>query len=266
MNNQVKIIIILFLGFTIVYLFPFNSVHAAKVESGVTINAPSTTETEKICDDTLDNDNDGKIDAADQDCAAPPASATCGLQIMSGTPINYGELNAGQVSVEQKVTIKNVGTATAQIMVKAGDWIGGTSANPIKMIGPEITRVAVSPNMEFGNKFPLHTSEATALSDLGPGQEVDSFWSLYADPKLSGSPHQEVNIDLICADVPTDLKNALTKGHIGLTRGDEFLQEAETNGDNNDNNTSAKNPNTPGPIPIPYPDTNNNTKAKITTD
>jgi hypothetical protein len=267
MNHQVKITIILYLGFSIVCLLPLTTVHATKLESGVMINATSEMDTQEICDDAIDKDNDGKVDADDQDCAVPTSPAgTCELEIESGVPINYGKLNTGQVSEEQKVTIKNVGTANAQIMVKAGDWIGGTSANPIKMIGPEITRVAVSPDMEFGNKFPLHISDATALSDLGPGQEVDSFWSLYADPKLRGSPHQEVSIDLICADVPTDLKNALTKGHIGFTIGDEFLQEAKTNGDNNENNTSAKNPNTPNPIPIPYPDTNNTTKAQITTD
>ena len=266
MKNQGHLIIFLFLGFaSLVYVFPYTFVDAVKVESDATINASSTTETENICDDGKDNDDNGKIDADEQDCVAE-ATGTCELEIISGVPINYGQLNAGQVSDEQKVTIKNVGTATAQIIVKAGDWIGGTSANPIKMIGPEITRVAVSPDVEFGNKFPLHTSEATALSDLGPGQERDSFWSLYADPKLSGSPHQEVTIDLICADIPTDLKNALTKGQIELTRDGEFLQEGEGKADNNDNNTIAKTPNPAGPIPIPYPDTNNTTKAQITTD
>src|SRR5437867_4193573 len=160
-KNQVYFAILLILGFSfLVYLFPFNSVHAAKVESGVTINAPSTTETEKICNDGIDNDNDGKIDANDQDCAAPAATATCGLQIMSGSPINYGQLNVGQVSVEQKVTLRNAGTAPAKVMVKAGDWIGGTSATPIKLYGPEITRVAFTPGMECATKFPLHSSEA----------------------------------------------------------------------------------------------------------
>ena len=115
MKNQVEIIIFLFFGFAfLVYLFPFIFVEGAKLESGVTIKAPSTTETEKICDDTIDNDNDGKIDANDEDCAAAPAgptAGTCGLQIESGVPINYGQLNPGQDSAEQKVAIKNVGIA-----------------------------------------------------------------------------------------------------------------------------------------------------------
>jgi hypothetical protein len=170
-KNQVCFALLVILGFSfLVCLFPFNSVHAAKIQSGVTINAPSTNET------------------------AP--AGTCGLQIMSGAPINYGQLNVGQVSNEQKVTIKNVGTATAKVMVKASAWIGGTPPNDT--YNAEITRVAVTPGKEFGNKFPLHASEATALGDLGPGQQGDSFWSVYADAHLNGSPHQEVTLDLMC--------------------------------------------------------------------
>jgi hypothetical protein len=200
MKNQVERIIILFFGLaTLVYLFPFAFVEAAKLESGVTITAPSTTETEKICDDTIDNDNDGKIDAADEDCAAAPAGptpGTCGLQIVSGVPINYGQLTVGQVSNEQKVTIKNVGTAPAIVMVKGSAWTGGTPPNDT--YNAEITRVAVTPGMEFPKKFAVHSSEATTLGDVGAGQEADSFWSMYADNHLSGSPHQEVTIDLTC--------------------------------------------------------------------
>ena len=173
MKNQVAFIIFVFFGFSfLMHVFPFIFVEAAKLQSGVTISAPSTNE-------------------------ISPAG-TCGLQIMTGAPINYGQLNAGQVSDEQKVTIKNLGTATAQIIVKAGDWIGGTSANPIKMSGPEVTRVAVTPGKDFGTKFALHTAEATILGDLGAGQTGESFWSVYGDNHLSGSPKQEVTIDLTC--------------------------------------------------------------------
>lgn len=171
MNNQAKITIILFFAFAfLVSLVPSNLGYAAKFQSGVTINAPSTNET------------------------AP--AGTCGLQIMTGAPINYGQLNVGQVSNEQKVTIKNVGTATAKVIVKASNWVGGIPPNDT--YNAEITRVALIPGKEFGTKFPLHSSEATALGDLGPGQEGDSFWSVFADPHLSGSPHQEVTLDLTC--------------------------------------------------------------------
>ena len=89
MKNQVELIIVLIFGFSfLMYLFPFIFVEAAKLESGVTINSPSTTETEKICNDTIDNDNDGKIDTRDEDCAGALAGPTaeCGAQIVSGVP------------------------------------------------------------------------------------------------------------------------------------------------------------------------------------
>ena len=119
MKNQVELIILLFFGFAfLVYLFPFIFVEAAKLESGVTINAPSTPETEKICDDTIDNDNDGKIDAADEDCAAAPAgptAGTCGLQICiwcsDKLRATYSQARKAPM---QKVTIKNEGTSTCK--------------------------------------------------------------------------------------------------------------------------------------------------------
>jgi hypothetical protein len=169
-KKQIQLVILLFsgLGF-LVSLIPLFA-DAAKFQSGVTINE-----------------------------AAPPQPVigTCGLEIISGVPINYGQLNIGQLSAEQKITYKNAGNATAQIMVKASDWIGGTSANPIKMGVAEITRVAETPGKDFGNKLPLRTYEIM-LGELGPGQTGQSYWSLYADNGLSGSPHQDVTLDLTC--------------------------------------------------------------------
>ena len=149
MKNKVQFIIFLFFGFAfLVYLFPFIFVQAAKLESGVTINAPATTETEKICNDTIDNDNDGKIDATDEDCAAAPAgptAGTCGLQIVSGVPINYGQLTPGQESAEKRVMIKNEGTSQklAKLMIKGGNWVSDAAPNPT-ISGPEITFVTMS--------------------------------------------------------------------------------------------------------------------------
>jgi hypothetical protein len=192
---EVYFAVLLILAFSfMMHMMVFNDVYAAKLQSGVTINPP--TSTTGTCPDA---NNDGVNDLTGLPCgSATGTGGTCGLQLVSGAPINYGQLNVGQVSVEQKVTIKNTGNAPAQVMVKAGDWISGTAANPVKLYGPEITRVAVTPGKEFGNKLPLHTTEATILGNLGAGQTGDSFWSLYADPKLSGSPSQEVTIDLTC--------------------------------------------------------------------
>ena len=202
MKNKVQFIIFLFFGFAfLVYLFPFIFVEAAKVESGVTINAPATTETEKICNDTIDNDNDGKIDTADEDCAAAPAgptAGTCGLlQIVSGVPINYGQLTPGQLSTAKQVVIKNVALASpAKIMIKGGNWIGDAAPNPT-ISGPEVTRVWINPVIK--NPLSLAGSEFGQYGLIESGQSLPVYFQFMTPVSgVSGSFHQEVTIDLIC--------------------------------------------------------------------
>ena len=51
-----------------------------------------------------------KIDAAGW------TEGRCGLQIVSGVPINYGQVTAGQASADKQVTIKNEGYSPATIL------------------------------------------------------------------------------------------------------------------------------------------------------
>ena len=204
MKNQVEIIIFLLFGFAfLVYLFPFVFVEAAKLQSGVTINAPSTTETEKICNDTIDNDNDGKIDADDQDCAAAPAgptTGTCGVQIVSGVPINYGQLTAGQISVSEKqVIIKGVisGEPTGtliRIYIKGGNWVSDEAPNPT-ISGPEVTHVTTTPNLNYYQKKSLSSNEFQIYT-IRAGVNTPVFFEVLEPANASsGSFHQEVTID-----------------------------------------------------------------------
>ena len=233
----------------LVYVVQFTFIEAAKLESGVTINPLPTTEAEKICDDGKDNDNDGKIDANDQDCAialSNPVVESCELQIVSGVPVNYGQLNVGQVSTEQKVVFKYVGNAPAKVLAKGGPWISDATGKPV--MDAERTWVAIPTTIPWvileSYEFPLYEI----------GEIVEVYFQLKLAPGVSGSLHQEVTFDPIC---PTG---------DGLTRDGEILQEGERKVDNIDNNTIAKTPNAPGPMPIPYPDTNNTTKTQIRTD
>jgi hypothetical protein len=213
MKIQVEFIIFLLFSFAfMMFLFPSVFVDAAKVQSGVTINAPSTTETEKICDDMMDNDNDGKIDADDEDCPAPAmevVGGTCGLEILSGVPINYGQLNFGQDSAEQKVTYKNVGNTSGSIMVKGESWVASQLGDPtgtlIIVLGPEATHVSNEEHRVWENKFALQSSEFP-LGQLPAGATGQSYWQLRLPPspphnvefRLLESPHQEITIDLLC--------------------------------------------------------------------
>jgi len=113
MKNKAELIITPFFALSfLIYVFPFAFVDAAKFQSGVTIKeaAPPTNETARptneICNNGIDDDGNG---ATDEDYAAAPAgptAGTCGLQIVSGVPINYGQLSIGQDSAEQKVAGK----------------------------------------------------------------------------------------------------------------------------------------------------------------
>ena len=202
MKNQVEFVLLSFFGLTIlVFLFSFDITHAAKIQSGVTIKQLSPAETEKICDDGKDNDNDGKIDVADEDCAtasASPVSGTCGLQIVSGVPINYGQLTAGQTSAEKQVMIKNEGTSTtpAKLMIKGGNWIGDSAPNPT-ISGPEVTRVAIAP-VDFNNKKSLSLA-GWELGQIAGGQSIPVYFQFLTWVNApSGSFHQDVTIDLLC--------------------------------------------------------------------
>ena len=202
MKNQVLLVIFLFFGFAfLVYLFPVIFVEAAKLESGVTINGTSIPETEN-CYDTIDNDNDGKIDTRDEDCAAALAgpTAACEVQIVSGVPINYGQLTAGQISAEKQVIIKSVesGVITGEVVriyIKGGNWVSDEAPNPT-ISGPEVTHVTNIPNNLFNyyERKSLSSNEFQRFS-ISAGVNTPVFFEVKVPVNASsGSFHQEVTI------------------------------------------------------------------------
>jgi hypothetical protein len=222
--KQILFMILLFIVLSsLVFLFPIFIAHAAQFQSGVTINPlppastspppppcnpqpciPGTSPTNPITNPTTNGTTTP---------TANPPVATCGLQILSGVPINYGQLNLGQVaglgyvrSAEQQVTYTNIGNASAHVSVKGGNWIGGTTANP-QTFPPEWTHVADKPNVDWQNKMALKSSEISlGQEQLTPGTTGQSYWQLQVptNPAISGSTdisgslHQEVTLDLIC--------------------------------------------------------------------
>ena len=168
MKHKVELIIFLLLGLTsLVYVFPFAFIDAAKLESGVTIKAPSTTMTPKVCY-TFDPD---LFIRTLEDCS-------CGLQIVSGVPINYGQLNPGQESVQKKVILKNEGTSDtiARIMVSGGDWKSDAAGNPT--IFPSMnTHVATSANLDYDNKKSL-SNQRSQLGGMSGGQSIPVYFQM----------------------------------------------------------------------------------------
>ena len=206
MKNQVEFKILILTGFVFVLsLFPFAYVDAAKFQSGVTITAPTTTP--PPAGTCADSNNDGVDDNTGAVCGSQtaPTAGTCGLQIVSGVPINYGQINPDQESAEQKVTIKNEGTSQtpAKIMIKGGDWVSDAAGNPT--IFPSMnTHVAIAPNLEWGTKKPL-SSAGWELGGMSGGQSIPVYFqmkpggaTLATLNSFTGSLHQDVTIDLLC--------------------------------------------------------------------
>jgi len=198
-KNQVEFKILILTGFVFVFsLFPFAYVDGAKFQSGVTITAPTTTPPPAgTCPDT---NGDGIPDMTGGVCTSPtgPAAGTCGLQIVSGVPINYGQLTAGQTSAEKQVTIKNEGTSgtAAKLMIKGGNWVSDAAPNPT-ISGPEVTRVAIAP-VDFNNKKSLSLA-GWELGQLAGGQSIPVYFQFLTWVNApSGSFHQDVTIDLLC--------------------------------------------------------------------
>ena len=206
MKNQVEFKILILTGFVFVFsLFPFAYVDGAKFQSGVTVTAPTTTPPPAgTCPDT---NGDGIPDMTGGVCTSPtaPTAGTCGLQIVSGVPINYGQLNLDQESAEQKVTIKNEGTSQtpAKIMIKGGDWVSDAAGSPT--IFPSMnTHVAIAPNLDWGTKKPL-SSAGWELGGMSGGQSIPVYFqmkpggaTLASLNSFTGSLHQDVTIDLLC--------------------------------------------------------------------
>jgi hypothetical protein len=192
------------IGVTILLSFvSVNFAVAAKIQSGVTINQ------------------------------VPTSIATCGLELLSGVPINYGQLTAQAGlsyvrSADQKVTYSNTGNASAQVMVKGGDWTGGSAANPQTFSGPEWTHVASDPNVDWQSKMNLKSSEIP-LGQLGPGQTGQSYWQVQipTNTGINGSIHQEVTIDLNCQEGATTNSSSLSN-NAANSLGDKALLLATT--------------------------------------
>lgn len=212
MKNQIELKVSVLIGLVFVLcLFPFSYVNAEKIQSGVTITLPPAgTCPGGVNDGTVDctapagtcpdGDNDGTNDFTGESCTAPAGTTggTCGLQIVSGAPINYGQLAPGQPSAEKQVMIKNTGNSQtpAKFTIKGGNWVSDAAPNPT-ISGPEVTRAAIAP-VDFNNKKPLSIA-GWELGQLSGGQTVPVYFQFLAWVNApSGSFHQDITIDLLC--------------------------------------------------------------------
>ena len=121
---------------------------------------------------------------------------TCGINIVSGAPINYGSLTSGTISTEQTVLLQNTGTASGTLLVHGGDWLDVSSTSQM-LVGS--TKFSVTSGT-YASKTALTTSDQT-VGTINPTPNLSTFWQLQANPlssSFSGSLTQTVTFSNSC--------------------------------------------------------------------
>ena len=126
---------------------------------------------------------------------------TCGLNFVSGSPINYGSLSIGQVSNQQTLVIDNTGTAPGALSVSGSSWTN-TVGTTIMNVGA--TQYATSPGQAYGAapNLPLTTTSAS-VGTISPTTNLNVYWLLRADlvagqTGFTGSTTQTVTLTSAC--------------------------------------------------------------------
>lgn len=188
--KNIELMVILFFGFSfLVCVFTFTYVSAAKLESGVTINPPSTTEP---CGPQILN----QVQCMKSSVETIIQKEKCPLEIVMGVPVNYGQIAPGNKSLGQMVVIKNAGISGANVMIWATDWVSDVAGNS-NVFGADITRV----DLHYpGDRFPLQPSgKQMLLIGIGPQETKQLWFRLYVPPNAApGSYLQEVTLEPKC--------------------------------------------------------------------
>lgn len=121
---------------------------------------------------------------------------TCGIGIVSGSPINYGSLSqVNEISAEQTLRIENTGRGQETVLVRGTAWTDGGTQMPVGA-----THYSATSGQSYASKSAL-TGSDTTLTTLNNRQQKDTFWQLQAaltNPEYTGSPSQTVTITGQC--------------------------------------------------------------------
>lgn len=140
------------------------------------------------------------------------AAATCGLQVIGGSPINYGQLAAANSNNPEpgvKLSIQNTGsTAKAAVTVKGTNWVGTASAGTVMDVKTThfgIIPVGASTPPPYASKTPLSLTAVSLLPagiTVAAGAIQDSFWQvsfvLNGGVTYTGTASQTVTLDSTC--------------------------------------------------------------------
>jgi len=123
-------------------------------------------------------------------------AGSCGINVVSGAPINYGSLTPGSISTEQTVVLQNTGTVAGTLAVHGTDWLDGSSTSQI-LVGN--TKFSTGTGT-YASKTALTTSDQT-VGTINPTPNLSTFWQVQVNPissSFSGSLTQSTTFSNSC--------------------------------------------------------------------
>jgi hypothetical protein len=125
--------------------------------------------------------------------------AFCGIDIRSGSPLDYNPVKPGEITDERDIFISNPGDAVANVFVRGTDWQGGGST--VMNVGA--THFSATQGQSYDQMNTLSGNDA-AVMQLNPGNPPPiegTFWRLKADltdPSFRGSASQTLTLSAQC--------------------------------------------------------------------
>ena len=123
-------------------------------------------------------------------------AGSCGINVVSGAPINYGSLTSGSISTEQTVVLQNTGTTSGTLVVHGADWLDDSSTSQILVGNTKFSTASGT----YASKTALTTVDQT-VGTINPSPNLSTFWQLQANPissSFTGSLTQTMTFSNSC--------------------------------------------------------------------
>jgi hypothetical protein len=124
-------------------------------------------------------------------------AGTCGLSVISGSPISYGTLLPGATSTEQTVVLDNTGSIPATLQVKGSNWLDVTLLNKMNVDNTKFSTTSGT----YASKTSLLTTDQTITGAFSPTINLNSLWQMQVnllDSSFSGSLTQTMDFTATC--------------------------------------------------------------------
>jgi len=124
-------------------------------------------------------------------------SGTCGLSVISGSPVSYGTLSPGATSTEQTLVLDNTGSNPAALQVKGTNWLDVTLANKMNVDNTKFSTASGT----YASKTSLLTTDQTITAAFSPTTNLNTFWQLQVnllDSSFAGALTQTMDFTATC--------------------------------------------------------------------